>query len=624
MYFLKVFKQKQLKKLTILEKSTTNMSSQMAEQVPRRRETFSLSDLPPRKRPKLSIISQLNYVSDTEHLSNNSWKLSDEDLDENVYPPFDDWGETLIYARKSAIEDTTEIHRIYERAFNIWTGQLMRKLCDMISFILQEQNVSERNNKKFIHENNGKTLATYMTACCYSQKLANITRDLIFPYFRKSFFSRERTLQKKLKEMIDWNKGFNGLVNKRKIWHCNLRADYAPKQVKPSSKNYMWNGTVMHENVGLQVTVDLMYVNGYGGKDVFIPGRIVSIKLPFLASTPDICVCANKNKLEDVYADVVQNKRVSEKLKIYVPLVWGEIKTLQSENAIIHKKQLEKLLMLTAQFDIHNTGKKGGSISEILTIDDWDDVFCFKDENYKNDLIINDLKEEIVYLLSECFKNNGWMTPYNNQMSSKKILDLLLKRNSNIVESSVADKCKNVFVPQERLKHLFSSQMDKIKNVEIAPLVEAGHAWVLFYGKRGRNDKCIQQVFFEKAPFILGPCSNFYVQMIEQACCVQYMNGKAKYLFIAITKHASEQNEDESDINHPCLVYAYEVIIPDCVRSQYEKQCFFMANEHFGFETPVIDAGQKVIDNLMWNDNDYDNCIPCVNMPSKFKFFLKN
>ena len=549
---------------------------------------------------------------------NRLWNIPDEEKYENIYPPFNHSGEICLVERQTPIEDSEKIYDIYHTAFIWWKDDLMNKLCRMISFILDEKAIIEgKDGNNFSQCSNGTILGEYMTACCSSQSLANLSRNLLFPQFRNIMFSKPKTIIKKYSNMIDWKEGFCPIKNKNKLWNY-LSASYNEgKHQRPQIKNYKRNGTIMHQDVALRIVGDLLVKLGLSFLDVFIPGRIVSARLPFLASTPDICVSFNKFYFKSLYSEYISNQVLSEKNKLYVPHIWAEVKTVQKESAIIKKKQLIKLFSLIAKLSIciqSDLKQKKMSVSDILGIDEWHDILCNPEHNLNYDDLLNMCKAEATDILSKTFNKAGWKQSSKNQKSKKETIDTLFKRTINLLDESVINKYQDKSISQHKVKHLFSSHMDMLNTISISPLIATGHAWILVYGKQGLSDKCLLSMSLDTAPFLLNPCGTFYTQILEQACCVQYMNGKASFLFVAITKHESKTVNNEVDINHPCLAYIYEVIIPDCVRRQYEKQCLHKAHEYFGFNTEIINAGQKVIDNLVWSDDDFNKSIPSINL----------
>jgi hypothetical protein len=562
-----------------------------------------------------------NDSKDILRVLNDLWKSEGIDMNENNRPPFNDWGEMIFQDEIKEIDDPDIIFMIYEKAFINWNKKMMEDLCTNLLFVMQEDASLADNINGFINvKNKGDIIAFYMDASRSSTRIANITRKLIFPPFRHLLFSELKTWDKVKKELVDWGSGFNNSENKNKLWKCPLGFQYTSninEHSKSTLKDYKKNGTIMHIGAGTSILKDVILAYGLESFNAFIPGRIVSLKLPFLASTPDFCISLSEEKFKTVYAELINNMFISESMKPYVPHMWVEIKTIQKEDGIIKKIQLQKLYYLIANlFVAQDSNKNGNTLSEVLGVDDWNEDLYYGNDLLQEDKakLLNECKKEAVVILSNLFKKISWMP--NEQKSKKSALQLLMQRQTKIVPTSIITKCNDRWVSTKQLKHLFSKETDMLTYVPISPMIQAGRAWIFVYGKCGNVDKCLLQLSYDQAPFLLGPVSDFYTQVVEQICCVQYINGIAVHLFIIIIKHSSNSIHD--DINRPCFAYVYEVIVPNCIRTQYEKQCFFKANKLLGFNTPIIHAGQNILDNLMWNDNDYDKSMCALEVTKDF------
>ena len=546
-----------------------------------------------------------------------SWEYNYDDNDENTYPPFDDWGDPLFEHEIKEIEDPDKLENIYTHAFERWNDRTMRQLCDILMFMMCDKiGLSPDIDSIVDPKDKGDVLSHYMVQSQLHSQFTNITRELIFPCFRTLLFAKSETLKKNKHRLLDWATGFRNSQNKEKLWSSPTYYQLDTTEKKScntlSPHDYKSNGTIMHIYAGYSVMQDVLNVYQLNGFDTMIPGRIVSRKLPYLASTPDFCILPDESFFSNIYKDAINNKGgISHELKQYTPQIWAEIKTIQKKDGIIKKNQLEDLYQLIANlFMIKREYPITGSLSDILEIDDWYSHEYVNEEDHNDEqYIISRCKEEVLKILTKCFIKVGWMPnkdkAHNKQ---KKPISLLMQRNTRLAEASFANVCKEGKVSKRQLQHLFSQDLNNV--IPISPLIQAGRAWIFVYGKSGEKDKCLLSLSFEEAPFILGPVSDFYIQILEQACCVQYINSAACHLFIAITKHESDNN---NNINRPCIAYVYEILLPDCVRKQYEMQCFLTAHKYLGFPTPLATCGQKYIHTFMWNDEDHDRSLCLLN-----------
>lgn len=509
---------------------------------------------------------------------NALWTEAYDILDESSIP---------LKGSRTCIEDPDIILQMYEQAFDDWNENLMRHVCNALFFIFQEANLLplEYCNMKSIER--GKLMVIYMNTCRSSQELANITRKILFPSFRSLLFSRKNTIDKVRKEFIDLEKGFSEVKNKTKLWQSahNISLNNCVP-FNSSFNTFRHNGSVMHIIAGSAIMRDLLIANNLPNFDTFIPGRIISKKLPYLASTPDFCVSLSENSFQHYYEELMNTKVISAKMKPYAPHFWIEIKTLQK--VTIDSTKLQKLYTLQAEM---------GLAKSIVA----------------QSLAVQKCKTEAIHILTNTFLEAGWMS--NESKSRVSPIEILMQRKSLIVPHNLAQRCKHFEIRKSRLKHLFGSDTSHVEKLSVLPLIQSGRAWIFMYKKDKFNEKCELSLEFESAPFILGPMSSFYVQITEQICCVQYLNSAAKFLFVVITKHTAEHSDDD---NRPCLAYVYEVIIPDCIRLQYEKECFCVANKYLDSSIPFTNAGEKILNHLFWNDNDYDSALCTLSQSKEF------
>lgn len=519
---------------------------------------------------------------------NNIW-LNDDYLDEPPFPPFNTIGEILNDGMTTDVEDPDVILDIYEKAFQNWNRTVRNHFCKALIFIFQELNLLDNECCEPIkHTQTGELMLMYMNICRSSQYFANITRKFLFPNFRTLLFSKREVIKQKKDDILHLDKSIADLGYKLNLWQFGAFSFNESHFGQSSINNYRQNGSIMHIHAGSLVMQDLLAAYNLSELDTFIPGRIVSVKLPYLASTPDFCVSVNEDKFQQFYKMVMNRSPISHEMKIFAPYFWVEIKTLQK--LTVDYRQLENLYLL---------------------IDKTNAISC---DNNMNESLLTKCKFESVDILTHIFMEAEWMFDENN--IKKTPVDILMQRKTLLVSQHFAEKCKLEKINKNKLKHLFNSETSSVKKVPILPMIQSGRGWIFVYQKKGSADKCIFSLMFNTAPFILGPTSPFYVQILEQMCCVQYLNSNATFLFIAIMKHTP--TKDDADVNRPCLAYAYEVLIPDCVRLQYEKRCFHVAHRYLGYETPIANSGENVLNKLMWNDDDYNYALCTVPKAKRF------
>ena len=458
-------------------------------------------------------------------------------------------------------EERGDVLKENRKLFLEWKNKAMENLCKCLLFLTEEVlNITITEN----------TVVSYMNGTRISIRLANISRELIFPNFKELHNAKMETKKRQFDKKINWVLGFESDEAKKRMLdspayqQLEISSDF---QTACSVKNYMKNGYIMHNVAGRDIMNDIIcYENETC--DIFIPGRIISIKIPPLAATPDFCILPKEMKFDEVYGCLINNGCILPELKQYTPLMWAELKTIQKLDAMISDVQMHELL-------------------ELLNIYKFD----------KTETALDECKKEAVKLLTKTFQNAKWM-----ELERKKQNTLFLHKNK-IVSADMVSKAKKR-VEMKKLKYLFPESGSN-DTVSINPLVQSGKAWILIYENPQDKErgKCLQVLPFEKAPFLLGPNGSFYKQVLEQVCCVQYFNFDAKHLFVAASKY--HESKAEESRNNPCLVYAYEVIIPQCVRCNYEKSCFKIASHYLkGLNTPVGQENDGILDNIFSNDEE--------------------
>lgn len=525
-------------------------------------------------------------------LLNNMWKHVELYSEEPPFPPFNKIGELLTDEEKTHIEDIDACIDIYRKAFNEWNDMLLKQTCNTLFSIFHEIGcLSTEFGGNINKAEKGKLMVTYMNLCRSSQWFANVTRQLMFPTFRILLFAKSETIQKHKKDLIDMGKVQRDRYSQVYELHSKQYV-FESLNTKSTLTDYRKNGTIMHNDAGTAVMRDLLTSLNLTKLDVFIPGRIVSRKLPFLASTPDFCVSFSEEMFQKVYKELMDHKVISHKMKAFAPHIWAEVKTLQKETISCDKVQ--NLLFLISSFSKGNEN------------------ILLKVNHLEKSELIEECKKEAVNILRDVFVQAGWMP--DELKSNKSPATLAMQRKSLLISHHLAQECKHHNILKHKLKHLFSfANALAHQSIPVLPLIQSGQAWIFVYENSDMR-RCLLSLTFKTAPFILGPLGSFYTQIIEQVCCVQYLNSDAKFLFVAISKYTPQHGD--IDINRPCLVYIYEVIVPNCIRLQYEKQCFKRADMLLGYSTKLASystklahSGERVLNHLLWNDNDYDDAL---------------
>ena len=511
----------------------------------------------------------------------------------------------------------------------------------------------EEEDYKLSYKDKGKILTLYMDLCRSSQICAKTSRILFFPYYRKILFSRSKTERVNSTYFINWgiDTEINEYENKKKIKECerNVMENSTKLTLKSSVNNYMKNGMIMHENSAPIIMEDFLNIIGLSNLEVFIPGRLISAKLPFIASTPDICVAISKSIFNNVYEQVIQRGKIHVDMMPFLPQFWAEVKTIQDPKGVLQKDQLTRLYQLIANYKIITNEYK----SNIDPFDTIGKILGISGQKWINELVdnfetlaipktkeqlINECKIEAINILQQIFINMNWIAKHKEKVREqdssspplkrakvKKATDMVFKRDINLIDLSKLVKEDNL-IQRNKIKYLFSAKHNSIKEITSSPLLKYGRSWILVYDRciciednikncnycKGGGDRLLFSMQFTKdtTPFILAPLGNFYVQIVEQVCSTQYLNSAATYLFITITKHTSNNDDgyyDENHLNHPALVYIYEVIIPYDIRFYYETRCLHETIENLNFPTLIHKGGEQIIYRLIREATPYDN-----------------
>lgn len=549
-----------------------------------------------KKRRIVSHSHDFNYDNELMDL----WQSCGDCGDENVYPPFDIDGNLIPSDELKENEDYDNVLKRYTSAFIKWVNELKQRLCKNLLLILKAEKSFSSDIMDLSLKDEGKIFSLYMDLCRISQNSANISRELLFPDFRKLLFAQESTLKNISKNLINWGTEYNESKSRERIANFDFSADFSITRLKSDAHNYSVNGILLHQNYAPYIVQDFLTLHRLQNLDCFIPGRLVSAKLPFIASTPDICVAPSQELFGEVYGQYLQNHSIEENLKPYLPQFWAEVKTIHTKPSLIEKEELKTLYQYTAHLhrlqvrtNIIKLTQSSMSLSQMLGISGWEDVFYDSNITWLEEETRIQCKLEAKKLLIKKLSDAKWL-------SSKRDF---LQRNSIMMMKT--NKHDDKFTSLNKLKYLCSQNNNKNPIVPVLPLIQAGQAWIFLYDRtKEGHDKLLLQSWFETAPLILGPNSAHYVQIVQQFCCVRHLNDEAVYLFILILKHTPGQNMDPRDnnyYNHPSLVYLYEVIIPECVCVQFEKQCFYQATEKFGFDTKLREAGESFIHSIMEN-----------------------
>lgn len=533
---------------------------------------------------KLVLDNLAGYIAKTPR-SMNQWVSVFEDVDdENIFPQFDAHGDELFPDEIKEVCDYDLIHQRYEAAFLSWRRELWRNLTRVLDTYLDSgetralamQSGDEWEPKQPL--DTGTICLKYMLLC-KTQSFANTSREIFFPTFRKEVNVKRGGRKKS--QLIEWGQTsklevadeiMHRETMKLKGWNTFHLADATP--------NYRNNGTFMHTHLAVPIVEDLLSLMGMSHLEPFIPGRIINAKLPFIASTPDICVARSESEFEQVYKELMNTGTINKKSNKHLPRMWGEVKTMQSPRSFVHKRDLHSLYQTID--DLHKlTGKTAtvsGSLSNILCASD---NSCEEMDNRR--LNEHELTEKCKKLAVELLEDKLCAADW-----SRRSGDTLLKRTR-----LTSDKNPE-YILNHKITFLFSEEHDPAVILPSDPLLQCGRGWVLVYDRVNDTDTCLASFSFDSAPFVLGPLNPFYIQIVEQSACVQYLNNNASFLFVLITKHEPVDVKSITCSNRPSLVYIYEVKIPEIVRSLYEKRCFHVA-ANFGFDTAIKLAGEKIL-----------------------------
>ena len=524
----------------------------------------------------------------------------------------------LFEEKINSLTDPDEIHKLQKDEFLKWNHKYQKKLCyhldEYLKIYWDRENDSDEENESCF-KTSGQILSIYMDMCKDSQRNANASRNLFFPKYRTCLFSRKNTNKVNKDCFIYWGKSQKEndddddeekiRLKMKKAYSKEIQSDW-PLTLKTSLDDYKKNGTIMHECIGSSIIENLLSYLGLSGFNVFIPGRIISAKIPSIACTPDICVSIDRLQFSEIYEQMIDNKRIEPKLYPFLPQFWGEIKTIQSVYGLVKNEDIRRLYQSLAKLNRVNSyfgdqdsllNSKSINIGSELQISgsEWHSTsFGTCDLKDSSKIHLNQLiNSEVKNILYKIFKTVKWLHSGNGQIG----------RNSHFIDLSTKF-CNQV--SENKLKYLYSSEESRrSQRRPLDSFFRMGKSWILIYDRciciqeknmnnckqcTGMGDKLLHIVEFSKdeTPFILHPLSNHYVQVLEQVCCTQYLNDSATYLFIVMTKHESYYNceEDINHFNHPALVYVYEVIIPIEKRDQFEMKCMYENIEHLQFDKP--------------------------------------
>lgn len=250
-----------------------------------------------------------------------------------------------------------------------------------------------------------------------------------------------------------------------------------------------------------------------------VPGRLISKYFPLFAATPDGVTIKSVKDFEQL---IEEGTCYGEEGR---PKVIHELKTMQTERSMIPSRVVAAL---------HSVYEQAG---------------------YR---ITPELKEQTVSLLAGAFTKGGWLRANSEADLQRKgkARGIFCQRGSNMYPTYHIREIKNTLVDNKYLNHIHDGRPGCVTDIR-GYLEAPGKGTITVYSYvSGHDNQPIFSMEFDRAPFMLGVCSTFYLQMLTQYASTYHLNRDCKYVFTAAVSY--QLNTLRKEPVRLAITYSYD------------------------------------------------------------------